>query len=576
MADGPWALLDGKDVCPRCQTPEETEEVLQQVLGAVRDEIDRRVAAGTPPDEFESGLIGFVMAHGDHEPHEHERSEPAGVDAADEPSWPHHSAETSKSESACGDKVEEPSARRIKVAVTGAFLTGHALATDLEGYGALQQGLRTKLCEPKWTTEGLHRVGGTYDSGGGFEEAMPLVVARRDGADLVVRLGAALDHVNAPHELGPRPIGPILRATPKKLTVDVYDLGVAVLTAWLDVDVEPAAPLEKVARAVRKLVWLRPDARGQLPPLAAALQRVASGVACDYGKAVSGAVPAHLPSQWLSVDRAATATATRQPVAQGRLLWLHPVNVVHADGSAWITANQIAPTFHDVAKVEGGLFVPGIKWSAVLPSAPHTPEVAEAAVRITLLHWAYFALYTELDRSLLQILSQPRWNKAGRLEELEREAEEVYAEFLRIQRARARLDNHLVEQGGDSLATWDAIARVQKFDELTQAVDRKLQTLEKVAQRRVEQASAQRERRISKVLAFLAVLTIVTVITAVAATLVGEPEATPEEDWFSWRLFVVVLAGVVAALVALLIVRMPGLAAGRRRARAPQSSSAIG
>ena len=77
-------------------------------------------------------------------------------------------------------------------------------------------------------------------------------------------------------------------------------------------------------------------------------------------------------------------------------------------------------------------------------------------------------------------------------------------------KARARVDTALASLGGDELAIWDAIADVQRFDDLTGGVDRKVEVLQRIADRRVQQATSESARRTAKILGFLTTLTLVT------------------------------------------------------------------
>ncbi len=118
-----------------------------------------------PPDPYEPSLIAYAMgARGgvELEPMEREPNEAVRLEAP-----------------------ESPDGQRLRVAITGAFLTGHPLAVRAASYGDLQRSLARSLRGPQWRIEGLHARDGTYESGGGFTEAPPLIIARRDGADLV-------------------------------------------------------------------------------------------------------------------------------------------------------------------------------------------------------------------------------------------------------------------------------------------------------------------------------------------------------------------------------------------------------
>jgi hypothetical protein len=192
--------------------------------------------------------------------------------------------------------------------------------------------------------------------------------------------------------------------------------------------------------------------------------------------------------------------------------------VLRTTGGAQRTARQLAPAFRNTVKVEGGVFAAGVGWSAV---ALRSAASAEPPIALTQLHWAYYALYMVIDRSLNEVLNQSRWSERAPLNRLEDDAEAIFVDYRRIVNARARLDSYLNSRGGDRLAIWQAIARVQGFDAILDAVERKLGALEKLAERRVEQAVAAQARRTAKILGFLTVLTFITVTGGVIGVLFG-------------------------------------------------------
>lgn len=92
---------------------------------------------------------------------------------------------------------------------------------------------------------------------------------------------------------------------------------------------------------------------------------------------------------------------------------------------------------------------------------------------------------------------------------------------MRVMEARARVDSTLASLGGDEQAIWDVISDVTKFDALVSGVDRKVDVLQRVAERRVQQAAAAQARRTSAILSFLTALTIVTVAVALVTNFLG-------------------------------------------------------
>lgn len=491
--DGPWL----EEVCPECQSEEERREAAERIVAAIEREIERRREQGIEPDRHEAALVAYAM----------------GLRAAAE--------------------AQAADGMHLRVALTGAFLTGHPLAVRLDGYRDLQRALGRRLKGPQWRTADLDAPPGTFESGGGFREAVPLVIARRDGADLIPWLSAALDDPWLART------APGLELTPAGLDIDVYDLGVAVICAWFDVAAPRGAAPEDTARAIRRVVRQRAGDEGR-SPLAAALEQIAVDAADAYGDAVAAEAPKGLQAAWLS---RLAARADRPPDDRGRLLWVHPV--LRTGDATADAARRLAPAFREEIDLDEGVFVPGIGWSAV--AVPAGSTAADTPMRLTKLHWAYFAHYMEIDRGLLGVLNQPRWSEPAPLKRLEADAEDVFADYLRVMDARARLDSALSPLGGDELAIWDAIAKVQRFDAIVAAVERKLDVLQKLAVRRVEQADADRSRRIAKILGGLTMLTVVTVAVALIGAFLGSRSSEIGSIW--WRAAIVAGAFAVGTLI---------------------------
>jgi hypothetical protein len=145
VPEGAWASFDGHDVCPECQTSQERAEVGRRIVEAVEREVERRQRDGLEPEPTESPLIDYAMAL-------RAAEQRSGTSATPEP-----------------DLVADDLRRaRLRVALTGAFLTGQALEVSLESYGRLQGQLERSLERSHWTVRGLHAGVGTYQSGGGF------------------------------------------------------------------------------------------------------------------------------------------------------------------------------------------------------------------------------------------------------------------------------------------------------------------------------------------------------------------------------------------------------------------------
>jgi hypothetical protein len=490
----------------------------------IEREIERREAQGLSPDRYEEPLISHAMAS---------RADPDS--SVEEEPVPHDRPSS---------LAQSEDLLHLRVMVTGAFLTGHPLAVRLSEYVALQRALGSRLKRPRWQTEDLTGSGGTYQSGGGFSTSVPLVIARRRGADLLPWLSRVVDSAAG----GPPASAPVLTALPQRLVVDVYDLGVAVLCLEFDVVAARAPGLGATARALKKLAWLRDDGEGR-SALADALQDIASAVADEFGDAVDASAGAELQAAWLSdaLDESSKTVGERPPEERGRLLWLHPVHVVDVDASdSRLPSDELSalsPSFAEEVALDGGAFAAGIGWSAVLATAGSRAD--DAPIRLTNLHWAYYALYMAMDRGLLQVLDhQQRWAERAPLRQLEDDAEAVFKYYLRVMDARARLDSALSALGGDELAIWDSIAKVQRFDSLVGAVERKLEVLEQLAQRRVVQATADRARRIGDILGVLGVLGVVTLVIALMGEFLGPRGPGTAPVW--QRLALIMAGGVVA------------------------------
>jgi hypothetical protein len=279
----------------------------------------------------------------------------------------------------------------------------------------------------------------------------------------------------------------------------------------------------------------------------------------QYGKAITTAAPDELrQAAWLSRAHDRRPGTDEEVPERGRLLWLHPVHILQGTPDfTRRTAEAMAPAFSKTIDLDGGVFVAGIGWSVVgvtQRNAENTP------VKLTKLHWAYYALYMEIDRGLLDILNEPRWRQGARLKDLETHANEVFADYARVVDARARLDSALNASGGDELTIWETISEVQKFDSLLKAVVRKLDALDKVAQRRIEQTTAVRNRHIGHLLGSLAVLGLVTLTTAIVGAVAGS--ISPGQWSVKMRLWLIVGAVVLAVLLFLAFfirtARVPG------------------
>ncbi|MGZ4755361.1 MAG: hypothetical protein ACXWA9_10665, partial [Acidimicrobiia bacterium] len=382
-----------------------------------------------------------------------------------------------------------------------------------------------------WSMNTDHRdVAGTYNSGGGFTSMVPLVLARRSGPKTLDRASAVLrDRPAAEHAwLADETAGWSIKLS--EMQVDIYDLGMGVMSGAFAVRVPAGLELQPIARAFKRLVWLKPDSNaGVLSPIAATFRELAAETTREFSAAVSAAAPHTVQQPWLSpfLD----ALSLHPPGANalgdwGRLLWLHPVHHLEVDDPDGLvaSADQLAAPFHRSVDLPDGRFVPGIGWSAIV-TLPN-PSAIEVPLQLVRLQWAYIALYMEVDRGLLALLDNERWYRTSSLAKLEDDADRVFADYTRVMEARARVDSTLASLGGDEQAIWDVIADVSKFDALVHGVDRKVEALQRIAERRVQQAAAAQSRRTSAILSFLTALTIVTVTVALIGNFIGNRSDT--------------------------------------------------
>jgi hypothetical protein len=179
-------------------------------------------------------------------------------------------------------------------------------------------------------------------------------------------------------------------------------------------------------------------------------------------------------------------------------------------------AKELAPAFSKSVKVPDGRLVSGIGWSAIVTNLERSAR--DVPMKLLQLHWAYIALYMEIDRGLLAVLDQDSARRSGSmLADLEADAEQVFDDYIRVMEARARVDSALAGLGGDEQSIWDVMAAVTKFDSFVSGVDRKVEVLQRIADRRVDEVKSAADRRTARILGFLASLALVTL----AITLLG-------------------------------------------------------
>jgi len=508
---GPWARLDGEDVCPSCQTPEERRDVARRIVAAIEAAIARMAENGDEPTVPESGLIAYAMRLRDR------------LEVTDETVGGQSRPERSPAH------TPDPDRRQLRVAMTAAFLTGHSLRIRIGEYDDVQTRLAGHfdgMGKQGWSIPSDHRLAsGTYNSGGGFSSMLPLVIARRDGPDALTCTRTLLQDRpdNERSWLAEHADG--WSMTPTSMRIDIYDLGMAVMNGTFSMSAPAEMSLHAVVRSVKQFVWLRTDpSAGILSPIASAFRSLAAETTEQFDVAIKAAAPHTIRRPWLApfLDAAGASEDERGSFAEwGRLLWLHPVHLLEVEDSSEVewNAREVAPPFHRAIDVPDGRFVSGIGWSAVVTGK--APTDTDVTMRLVELHWAYIALYMEIDRGLLALLNDARWERAISLAEMEADADRVFADYMRVMEARARVDSTLASLGGDEQTIWDTISDVTRFDALVAGVDRKVDTLKQIAERRVQQAAAAQARRTSAILSGLTALTVITVTVAVTTNFLG-------------------------------------------------------
>ncbi len=433
--------------------------------------------------------------------------------------------------------------QRFEVAFTGPFLTGQPLQVRISDYSQFQAELSDRLNRTSqgWDHKGIKWRGvESYGSGGGYTTLVPLVLIRREGDILKRRLSELQRSRPDTEQMWLHNAIEGWEWKLRTVKIELYDLGVGVITGVYDVK----APLwlgvedtRKIAESVARLTVPLTDDRS---PVAVSYDLLARETVSLFGEGVAKCEGVERQEPWLNsllqvlpptepedgggeVDQPPGASTAGDE--WGRLLWLHPVFLLTAGpkASMWRMRQLSRPfeaTFSQPIEYWHGLFVPGIDSSVVVLRKNGEGE-KRPPMGLTLLMWSYYGLFMEMDRGLLAMLDSDRWQTPNSLAELEDEAERIFSIFMRVREARSRLDSALTDLAGGQLSMWSAISNVQKFDELVEAVEGKIETLRHIADRRVQEATAARSRRTGNVLSGLTALTVVTVVIALISNFIG-------------------------------------------------------
>jgi hypothetical protein len=428
--------------------------------------------------------------------------------------------------------------RRFEVSLTGPFLTGQPLQVRIPDYSRLQRDLGEELRRTSegWDYEGIRWRGvDSYGSGGGYTSLVPLVLIRREGDPLKRRL----EELQRDRPAGERQWLEESIAGWKwelrTLRIELYDLGVGVITGTYDVTAPALLSAEATRRTGESVGRLLRDAAdGSRSPVAASYEALARETVGLFAGAVAACAGEARREPWLNSFLTALPPEPigRGPTSPepadgewGRLLWLHSLFLLTSGpGVSSRRLHRISRPF-EVAFSRTvdhwhGVFAPGID-SSVLVLHENNPKQKGPPMRLSELMSAYYALFMEMDRGLLAVLDDDKWQKGTSLGELEEDADRIFGVYMRVQEARARLDSALTDLAGGQLSIWNTISEVQKFDELVAGVERKVATLQRIAERRVQEASAARARRTRNILSGLTALTVVTLMVTVLESLVG-------------------------------------------------------
>jgi hypothetical protein len=425
----------------------------------------------------------------------------------------------------------------------------------------------------------------TYGGGGGYTNLVPLVLLRLTGEDLEAGLEEA---VQQRPETELRWLHDALDGWGwelRSLRVEIYDLGVGTITGVYAVKVPDRESVETAQRTIDAVGGLRRhfDIGGR-SPVAEGFQAVTYATVREFSRAAMHVAPQARQEPWLApmLEALGHGMSASSPASSGgegltewgRLMWLHPVFVLteasHASASDLCSVGApFVPAFAGEIPYWHGMFMPGID-SSVIVLRGASPEGPNPPLRLTELMWAYYALFMEIDRGLLALLDNDRWRTPESLRALEQDAERMFDIYMRVQEARARLDSALTELAGGQLTIWRGMADVQRFDELITSVDAKVQLLQRIAERRVQEASAARAQRASSILGGLTALTVVTVAVALMGNFIGTSSIGLS---VGWRALIVVLA---FALAVFLYMQARREIARTRRARSSRAASRRG
>jgi hypothetical protein len=490
--------------------------------------------------------------------------------------------------------VEADPLRTFRVVLTGAFSTGVALRVPVSDYACLQKELEGKLNCPErereeecveeleqklsrgkpgeWNRDGVpwRNVFSYDEGGGGYSNLVPLVPVQCEGEELTRRLRQHEEALRGSLEKG-------WTWRLEDVRVQLFDLGVGVVSGTYSVEPPQGLPLARVAERIREWCHITRDSRGKIgPPIGASYEELAIESAERFRSAVEACEKGDKLSPWLTLlqsppeqppKRDSRDSETEHDIEKeerGRLKWLHPVFVLPPRSDSGDGRDPEAEEFGAVHRrsvsFEHGLFLPGVKRSVVALNdeaerkerdegwdllGPSTP------LGLIALNWAYYALFMDIDRGLLATLDRSgRHGDGATFRKLETDAKNAYRDYVRVREAKARLDSALNGLGPGQVSLWEALADVTRFERLEASVESKLEALQTIAESRVQEAAAESARRSRQILTGLTALTLVTFAVALIGHFWGG--RTDQAGHEELRIGVVALALLLAVALFLL------------------------
>jgi len=471
------------------------------------------------------------------------------------------------------------------VALTGAFLTGQPLQVRLADYSRIQRQVCEELNRSSngWDHDGLRwRDVESYGSGGGYTSLVPLVLIRRTGTALSTQLEQLLGECPAPERAWLEEATAGWSWTLTSLQIELYDLGVGVITGVYEITAPARLSAAATLRTVEAVSRLRLASEGGIrSPVAASYEALSRETVRLFADAIAKSAAETRQDAWLTPMLTALSPADGDAAADesgessgewGRLLWLHPVFVLtgskrSSGRSLRRLSRPFEAAFSQQIEYWHGVFTPGIDSSVLALRGDGAPQ-NRLPMRLTGLMWAYYALFMEIDRGLLAMVDDDKWQNPNSLGALEADAQMMFTIYTRVQEARARLDSALTDLAGGQLSIWNAMSDVQRFDELVAAVEQKVEMLQRMAERRLQEATAARARTTGNVLSALTALTVVSLAAALLEIFVGTPAEVTTDLWV--RIAVIVVAFALAVtLVATILLRRRRRPPSPRRRQAP-------